>query len=57
MELNRTVLVSIYVIIGLYLLYRILFRKNPYQDEYEKLYNEILTSDKYKVKSQYDKDN
>lgn len=57
MEFNRTVLVSIYVIIGLYLLYRILFRKNPYQDEYEKLYNEILTSDKYKVKNQYDKDN
>ena len=56
MLINNTFLVSIYVLIGLYMLYKILFRKNPYQDEYERLYNEILTSDKYKVKGQYDKE-
>jgi hypothetical protein len=56
MEINKTVLISIYVIIALYFLYKVLFKRNPFQDEYEKLYNEILTSDKYKVKGQYDKE-
>lgn len=56
MQINKTILVGIYVIIGLYLLYRLIFSKNPYQEEYEKLYNEILTSKKYKVKGQYDKE-
>ena len=56
MEINKTILISIYVLVGLYILYKHFFRKDPYQDEYEKLYNEILTSDKYKVKGQYDKE-
>ena len=56
MEINKTILISIYVLVGLYILYKLFFRKNHYQDEYERLYNEILTSDKYKVKGQYDKE-
>ena len=55
MEINKAVLIAIYALVGLYILYRLLFRKNPYQEEYERLYNEILTSDKHKVKGQYDK--
>ena len=55
MEINKTILISIYVVVGLYILYKLFFRKNPFQAEYEKLYNEILTSDKYKVKGQYEK--
>ena len=54
MEINKTILISIYVVIGLYFLYRLFFRKNPYQEEYEKLYNKILNSDKHKVKGQYE---
>jgi len=57
MEIDRVILILIYAVAGLYLLYKLLFKKNPYQKEYEKLYNEILTSDKYKVKGQYDKGN
>ena len=57
MEINKTILIGIYALVGLYMLYKIFFRKNPYQDEYEKLYNEILTLDKHKVKGQYDKEN
>ena len=57
MEINKTILIGIYALVGLYMLYKIFFRKNPYQDEYEKLYNEILNSDKYKVKGQFDKEN
>jgi len=56
MEINRTILIGIYVLAALYILYKLLFRKNPYQAEYEKMYNEILTSNKYKVKGQYDKE-
>lgn len=56
MEINKTILVSIYVLVGIYILYRLLFKKNPYQKEYEKLYKDVLTSDKYKVKGQYDKE-
>lgn len=56
MEINKTILISVYVVIVLYILYKVLFKKGPFRDEYEKLYNEILTSNKYKVKGQYDKE-
>ena len=56
MEFNKTILIGIYVLVTLYLLYRLFFKKNPYQEEYERLYNEVLNSDKYKVKGQYDKE-
>lgn len=53
---NKTFLTVIFVIVGLFILYRIFFSRNPFEDEYEKMYKEILTSDKHKVKGQYDKD-
>jgi len=56
MEINKTILIAVYVVVALYFLYRLFFRKSPYRDDYEKLYNEILTSDKHKVKGQYDKE-
>ena len=56
MEIGKSFLIGIYAAIGLYLLYRLFFSRNPEQEEYEKIYNEIINSKKYKVKSQYDKD-
>lgn len=56
MEINKAILISIYVAVSLYLIYKLFFRKSPYQEEYEKLYNEILNSSKHKVKGQYDKE-
>lgn len=56
MDMNRTITMGIYVVLIIYILYRIFLRRNPNQDDYEKKYNEILNSDKYKVKGQYDKD-
>ena len=56
MEIGKSILAGIYAAIGLYLLYKLFFSRNPEQEEYEKLYNEIIHSKKYKVKSQYDKD-
>ncbi len=54
MEINKIVLITIYILVALYILYRSQFKKNPYADEYERLYNEILHSKKYKVKGQFD---
>ncbi|MBI1935952.1 hypothetical protein HYS31_05915 [Candidatus Woesearchaeota archaeon] len=56
MELNQIILICLYASIGMYLLYKVFFRKNPYQAEYERMYNEILTSKKYRVKGQFDRD-
>lgn len=56
MEIDKSVLIAIYAVVGVYILYKMFFKKNPYQEEYEKLYNEILNSDKHKVKGQYDKE-
>ncbi len=56
MEFSKTILVSVYALIGLFILYRVFFRKDSFQAEYEKLYNEILTSSKHKVKGQHDKE-
>ena len=56
MEINKTLMIIVYALATLYVLYRLFFRKSPYQDEYERLYNKILTSDKHKVKGQYDKE-
>ena len=55
MEISRIILGIVYVAVAIFLLYRLFYKKNPYQREYEKIYNEILTSDKYKVKGQYDR--
>ena len=55
MVVGRTIFVGIYILFGAFLLYRLLFKKDPIREEYERLYSEIIHSDKYKVKGQYDK--
>ena len=56
MEIREYLLIGIYAALALYLLYKTFFSKNPYKDEYEKMYNEVLNSKKYRVKGQYDKE-
>ena len=56
METNKVIIFGIYIVLALYLLYKLLLRRYPYKEEYEKLYNEILNSEKYKVKGQYDRE-
>ena len=53
--INKTILTTVYIILGFYIIYRLLFTKAPIEDEYERIYDEILNSEKYKVKGQYDK--
>ena len=55
MEVKNIILVSVYAAFGIYVIYRLFFKKDKGRDEYERLYKEILTSDKYKVKGQHDK--
>ena len=55
MFLNKTFMITIYVIVGVYVIYKLLFRKDPMQQEYEQLYDKILNSEEHKVKGQYEK--
>jgi hypothetical protein len=55
MELSRTILIGAYVIAGAYIIYQLFFRKDPLRAEYERLYKDIINSDKYKVKGQHEK--
>ncbi len=55
MEFNKAVLIAVYVILGIYLLFRLLYKKDRFQQEYEDLYNKTLNSEDYKVKGQYEK--
>ena len=55
MEITKLVLIAVYAVVGSYILYRLFFRKDPMRAEYERLYNEILNSDKYKVKGQHNR--
>ncbi len=55
MIFNKSIIIGIYVVIGVYMIYKLFFNKIKPQNDYERCYNEILTSDKHKVKGQYDK--
>ena len=55
MNISNTLLIGLGVVVGLYLLYKLFFSRSKFDQEYERVYNKILTSDEYKVKGQYDK--
>ena len=55
MIFNKIILIGLGIIMGIYLLYKILFSKSKFEDDYERLYNKVLTSEEYRVKGQYDK--
>ena len=55
MIVNKTILIALGVVIGIYLLYKLLFSRNKFDEEYDQLYNKVLDSEEYKVKGQYDK--
>lgn len=55
MIINKTILIGLGIIAGIYLLYKLLFNRIKVDDDYQKVYNKVLTSEEYKVKGQYDK--
>ena len=55
MIFNKTVLIGFGIVLGIYLLYKLFLSSNNTDDDYNEVYNKVLTSDEYKVKGQYDK--
>lgn len=55
MILSKTFLITFGILMGIYLLYKLLFKTSKFDDDYQKLYNKVLTSKEYKVKGQYEK--
>jgi len=62
MILDKTVLMGIGIVVGIYLLYKFLLNSKTTENktmesksDFEKDYNKILTSEEYKVKGQYEK--
>lgn len=51
--INRILLALGVVVLG-YLLYRLLFPRKGFGEDIERELEEVITSDKYKVKGQYD---
>lgn len=55
MIINKTVLIVLGIILGFYLLYKLFFSSNKVDNDYNQIYDKVLTSEEYKVKGQYDK--
>ena len=53
--MGRTIWIGIYILVGVYLIYKLFFKKSKFDLEYERLYNKVLNSDEYKVKGQYER--
>ncbi len=50
---NKLFLISL-GLLSVFALYKLLFKKDSVAENLDREYNEILSSDKYKVKGQYD---
>jgi len=57
MIINENILIWLGIIMGTYLMYKILFNRSKIAaaDDSKQLYNKVLTAKEYKVKGQYDK--
>ena len=52
--INRFIWIGLGVLVFAYLMYKVMVPKNAYEEDVEKEFNEVISSDKYKVKGQYD---
>ena len=55
MIINKSILIALCVVIGIYFMYKFLFSRSQVDEDYNEKYNKVLTSEEYKVKGQYDK--
>ena len=53
--MEKEIWVGLYILLGIYILYRVLSTRVNHDREYEKIYDEVLNSEEYKVKGQYGK--
>ncbi len=52
--INRFIWIALGVLAFSFIMYRLLSPKKSYDEDIEQEFNEVLSSDKYKVKGQYD---
>ena len=56
MIVDKSILIGLGIIIGFYLLYKLFFSETKQiENEFDKYYNKVLSSEETKVKGQYDK--
>ncbi|HJO01680.1 MAG: hypothetical protein QGI89_01915 [Candidatus Woesearchaeota archaeon] len=55
MIIDKTILMGLGIVVGIYLLYKLLFNRSKIDNDYQRIYNKVLTSEEYKVKGQYNK--
>ena len=55
MIINQEILMGLGIVVVIYLLSKFLFRTSKVDDDYKRVYDDVLTSKEYKVKGQYDK--
>ena len=48
-------MIGLYSLIGVYLIYKLFIKKDKFHQEYNKMYDKILTSEEHKVKGQFEK--
>ncbi|MFH1439943.1 MAG: hypothetical protein ABIG89_05220 [Candidatus Woesearchaeota archaeon] len=53
--MQKEILIAMYILLGIYIFYRLFLRKNKDDKDFEKFYEEVLNSKEYKVKGQYEK--
>jgi len=54
MAINN-IIMGLGIVLGVYIMYKLFFNKIKVDDDYQKVYDKVLTSEEYKVKGQYDK--
>jgi|TARA_B100001964_G_C14004165_1_gene496349 hypothetical protein len=54
MTINQ-IIMGLGIVLGIYIMYKLFFTRIKVDDDYQKVYNKVLTSEEYKVKGQYDK--
>jgi hypothetical protein len=53
--MDNAILIWLGVLVGIYVLYKLFFHRSHFDEEFESLYDKVLTSEEYKVKGQYEK--
>ena len=54
MPVNR-IFIALGLIAAIYILYKLFFTKSKVDNDYQRVYDKVITSEEYKVKGQYDK--
>ena len=54
MAINQ-IIMGLGIVLGVYIMYKLFFNKIKVDDDYQKVYDKVLTSEEYKVKGQYNK--